>query len=114
MESYDVTVHDDSLGPLPLVVCVLLVLFFPIGIIVLIVRTASRIKNEHTERQKIRAQTQEIKTKVSLANSAEIAAFHELYKRGILTEAEFEEKKRAVLLNKKFNPKALGPKALDS
>ena len=76
MESYDVTVHDDSLGPLPLVVCVLLVLFFPIGIIVLIVRTASRIKNEHTERQKIRAQTQEIKTKVSLANSAEIAAFH--------------------------------------
>lgn len=114
MESYDVTVHDDSLGLLGVVVCVLLIIFFPIGIIVLIVRTASHVNKEHAERKRIKAETDVINTKVNLAHSAEIAAFHELYQRGILTQAEFEEKKRSVLLNKKFNPKALGPKALDS
>lgn len=107
MEHYDVTVHDPASEGLSLVVTFLLVIFFPIGIIVFIFRTVSRLKSEHEDRVYTRAHAESVRTDTSLSQSKEIAAYHDLYKQGILSKAEFEAKKESILLKKKLDAKAL-------
>lgn len=107
MEHYDITVHDPASEGLSAVVIVLLIIFFPIGIIVFIARSVSRLKSDHEDRVYTRAHVESVKTDTSLSQSKEIAAYHDLYKQGILSKAEFEAKKNSILLKTKMDAKAL-------
>lgn len=113
MESYDinvrkdVTVHDPANEALSMVVIVLLIIFFPIGIIVFICRTVSRLRSESIERKITKANIESIKSETSLSYSKELLAYHELYKKGILDEHEFEAKKIQILSKQKIKPKKL-------
>ena len=113
MEQYDIrvhediTVHDPAKEGLSLVVIVLLVLFFPIGIIFFIARNISRISTERTDRQHTKATTESIKTDTSILQSQEIASYYDLYQKGILSKAEFEAKKDSILLKKKLTAKSI-------
>lgn len=107
MEHYDITVHDTAREGLSAVVIVLLIIFFPIGIIVFIVRAISRLKSEHEDRVLTRANVESIKTDTSITQSKEIAAYYELYQQGILNQAEFEAKKNSVLLKTKLTAKSI-------
>lgn len=103
----DVTVRDPAREALSMVVIVLLVIFFPIGIIVFIARTISRLRNEAIERKATRARIDEVKSSTSLSHSKELLAYHELYKKGILNKEEFEAKKQLILSQQKIKPKRL-------
>lgn len=101
MEKYDITVHNSAEEGLSTVVIILLIIFFPIGIIVFIVRNISKLKTEHTDRVHTKAYTESIRTDTSISQSKEISAYYDLYKQGILTQNEFEAKKNSILLKKK-------------
>ncbi len=107
MEHYEVTVHDPAKEGLSAVVVILLIIFFPIGIIVFICRSISRLKTEKTDRQYTKARIESIRTDTNISQSREIAAYYDLYKQGILTQAEFEAKKESVLLKKKLTTKSI-------
>lgn len=103
----DVTVHDPAKEALSAVVIVLLIIFFPIGIIVFIVRTISKLRSEHVERKITRANIESIKSSTSLSHSKELQAYHELYLQGILDKEEFEAKKKMILAQQKIKPKRI-------
>ena len=107
MSDYNVTYRDTGTEALSAVVIVLLVLFFPIGIIVLIVRTISKVRRNHIEGNETKAYTDQIKAETSLLHSNELERYNELYKKGILTQAEFNAKKNQILYKAKFNRKAI-------
>lgn len=105
MEHYDVTVHNPAEEGLSIVVIILLIIFFPIGIIVFIARNVSKLKTEHVDRVQTKERTESIKTDTSISQSKEIMAYYDLYKKGILSQSEFEAKKNSVLLKKKMQLK---------
>lgn len=107
MEHYDITVHDPAKEGLSLVIIILLVIFFPIGIIVFIARSISRLKSERAERHLTKAKTESIKADAGISQSKEIAAYYDLYQQGILTESEFMAKKDSVLLKKKLTARSI-------
>lgn len=107
MADYNVTYRDTGTEALSAVVIVLLILFFPIGIIVLIVRTVSKTKKEKIEGHQIKANTEQTKVETSILTSEELGRYHQLYMKGIITEAEFNAKRNQILHKAKFNRKAI-------
>ncbi len=110
MGSNDIYIREESspaTEALSMTVTVLLIIFFPIGIIVLIVRTISRLKNEHVERNATRASIEQTKSATSISNSQELQAYYALYEQGILDKEEFEAKKRNILAKQKIKPKRI-------
>lgn len=107
MADHNVTYRDTGAEALSGVVIVFLILFFPIGVIVLIVRTISKVRREHIEGNQTKADTERIKVDTSLLQSEELERYNSLYKKGIITLAEYNAKKNQILYNKKFNRRAL-------
>ena len=107
MADYNVTYRDTGAEALSGVVIVFLILFFPIGVIVLIVRTISKVRREHIEGNQTKADTKRIKVDTSLLQSDELERYHTLYKKGIITLAEYNAKKNQILYNKKLNRRAI-------
>ncbi len=97
MEDYNVTVHDPAAESLSLAVIILLFIFFPIGIIVFIVRTINRLKTDRINRKNVKADTEQIKTNTSILQATAIESYYDLYQKGILSQQEFEAQKNAIL-----------------
>ncbi len=97
MADYNIDVHDHGTEILSTGVVVLLILFFPIGVIVLIARTINRLKNDKTDREHTRQQTAGLKSDTSLSQAKELEQYKQLLDRGIITEREFEAKKQSIL-----------------
>lgn len=97
MADYNIDVHDHGTEALSVGLLILLIIFFPIGIMVLIVRTASRLKNEKTNRDHIREETKRLKTDISLSQASELERYKALFDKGILTKIEYEAKKQSIL-----------------
>jgi len=97
MADYNVDVHDHGTEILSTGVVVLLILFFPIGVIVLIARTINRLKNDKTGRDYTRQETAGLKSDLSLSQAAELEKYKQLHDKGILTDKEFEAKKQSIL-----------------
>lgn len=99
--------NNTGSGVLSIGLLVLLIIFFPIGIIVLIIRTISKTRIDHIEGNYTKAATESVKTENSILQSDELDRYNELYKKGILTRAEFEAKKNSILYKSKYNKKAV-------
>lgn len=105
MEQYDINIHNAAEESLSAVVIVLLIIFFPIGIIVFICRSISKLKTEKIERQKTKMEISDINTTTSTKQTIELERWSDLRNKGIITEAEFNAKKEAIMYNKKFKIK---------
>ena len=98
----DITIHEPGKDLLLTVVTILLIIFFPIGIVVFIFRQISRLRSESVNRKLTKAEIESIKTNTHISQSEEIAAYYKLYEQGILSKEEFEAKKISVLEKKKL------------
>ena len=72
------------------VVAILLILFFPIGIIVLISRTMSKNKKEKVERINIETSTH------GMVPDA-LRDYHNLYKEGLISQKEYDKMRNKLL-----------------
>lgn len=97
MADYNVDVHDHGTEILSTGVVILLILFFPIGVIVLLARTINRLKNDKTNRDYTRQETLGLKSDTSLSQADELERYKQLHDMGILTDKEFEAKKKSIL-----------------
>lgn len=101
MNNQHVTVNNVGETIFSTGVIILLFLFFPIGVLVLIVRTIRKWKDSKTERERVGAQTKSIDTDTENVKTEAIARYFALYQSGIISKDEFEAKKRSILTDKK-------------
>lgn len=97
MADYNIDIHDHGTEIFSTGLIILLFLFFPIGVLVLIVRTISKLKNDKTNRDLQRQETIGLKSDLSLNQAKELEQYKLLADKGILSEKEFEAKKRSIL-----------------
>lgn len=107
MSDYNITYRNTGAEALSGVVIVLLILFFPIGIIVLIVRTISKVRRNHIEGNNMKAYTKQLEVETSLLESNELERYNELFQKGIISQAEYNAKKKQILYKASFNRKAI-------
>lgn len=107
MADYNVTYRDTGTEALSGVAIVLIILFFPIAVIVIIVKTIIKARKSHIEGNSIKANTDKVKSEVSLMRSDELERYYELYQKGSLTEAEYNAKKNNILHQTRFTKRAV-------
>lgn len=98
MADYNINYRDTGLESLSFVAIVFMILFFPIAIIILIIKA----RKSHIEGNNIKADTEKIKSEVSVMRSDELEKYYKLYQKGILTEAEYNAKKQNILHKTRF------------
>lgn len=77
--------------------------FFPIGVILLIVRTISKTSKRSAETKEIKASTERIHNDISNSQAEQIAKYHALYEMGAITLHEYEAKKMSLMQGKKMS-----------
>lgn len=104
--SYDrIDIHEHNEGEeiLSIGIIILLVLFFPIGVILLIVRSISKTSKRSAETKEIKASTERIHNDISDSQAEQIAKYHALYKMGAISQQEYEAKKMSLMQGKKMS-----------
>lgn len=107
MSDYNVTYRNTGSEALSVVLIVFLILFFPIGVIVLIVRTISKVKRDRIEGIETKARAEHIAAETNLLHSDILERYKNLLEKGIISQAEFNAKKNQILYKAKFNNRAI-------